>query len=762
MPSARRMCSRWPPAPSVEDESESLARELHGLSHLGDKLGVEGARARGTVDQQPIIMTMGTSTPPSTPPSVPSVPGLGKLSSDDSFGPLTPTASSRTRGRPQVHQQPSRDLHSRPGSRPPSRSRDGSLSERAPAQVTSLSCRGMGGSDHTRRGPVHKTYIYPAKSSLGRSNSARYGPATERRHYRSESNPGYHSDSISTGNNPHPPRFPPAVHENVSGKPSRPPTLAERIDDKLKQRRERRYTISVSDIEARKRAGNMMPLNTVLHSQVPASAPLSPSHEPRRVPSSRSSREQSSAPPSRTISAPTSAPLSPSQEPHRVPSSRSSREQSSDPPSRTTSIPPTRARSRSDVAASVPLQRSTSKSGSAPKPLPPNEARPGPTHGPNQPAARQTVSNKSQASSLGRSGSQSSSASSSQHQSTPQPPISGLCLSPCPRSIPISGYQDWYTLKGLEHLDICPSCMSQIAHSRFRNFFNPSLSKPANQKTHCAFANPWTRLAWTQMIKKQHDSLEMLYQMTRPPPGTKPCPGRIVTEQTWHRIIDPDTGLYLPRFHICSSCARNARVLMPAHRDTFPPSSEPQARVCTFVTTSPRLEQYINLLDISATQAETTHSRPNIRDLLSYARRKVVLRDCRRDRPIFATWHYIPSLPELCVCEDCYDEVIWPLARSHRRIARLFTTDMRLLPGDGPGSRCREASCQLYSQRMRAKFRDAVDRDDFAALKSLAMQRVEAERRFRDRREELIHAEERGFDCQEEMRKAVVEWRRWE
>ena len=304
--------------------------------------------------------------------------------------------------------------------------------------------------------------------------------------------------------------------------------------------------------------------------------------------------------------------------------------------------------------------------------------------------------------------------------------------------------------------------MSQIAHSRFRGFFIPSLAKAPNQKTRCAFGNAWIRLAWTQMIKKQHDSLEMLYQMTRPPPGTRACPGRIVADQPWYRIIDPDTGVYLPRFHICGSCARNVRVLMPSHRDTFQLNPEPQERICDFVTSSPRFVQYIDLLDSAASRAEADPSRrPDLRDFLAYARRKVVLRDCRRDRPAMSTWHYIPSLPELSVCEDCYDEVVWPLAKAHRPIARMFSTSMRLLPGDGP-NRCREASCQLYSPRMRAWFRDTVVKDDLASLRSVALRRFEAERRFKDRREELLIAEERGYDCDVEMKKAVEEWRKWE
>ena len=63
---------------------------------------------------------------------------------------------------------------------------------------------------------------------------------------------------------------------------------------------------------------------------------------------------------------------------------------------------------------------------------------------------------------------------------------------------------------------------------------------------------------------------------------------------------------------------------------------------------------------------------------------------------------------------------------------------------------------------MRARFRDAVAKEDFGALKAIALRRFEAERRFKDRREELLDAEKRGYNCDEELRKAVEEWRRWE
>ena len=739
MPSSRSVRFHYPPPPCVEEEPASLARELHGSTKLGEKPGFEGARARGTVDQYPVIVTL-DSPGSSTPPSDPSVPGLGNVSSDDSTGPRTPpppsvpepvvrtrsesqstdrprppssVAPSKSRGRPppQVHQS-SRESNPPRQSREPSHVRESHSARNDNAAYVTPHSSQRTGIDRSHSGPTYRrTYKYPIRTSMGRSNSARHSSSNIRPSYerqRTESSSGYLSDSATTRSRVSSRYASPAsniANKQAAGIAQGVPTLAERIEEKLRQRQAVRESGSSSDPETR--TANVKPLNTT---KVPSSS-SKPQAPPQGLHRDSSTRSREHPP---TSNVPSAAP----------------------PPSSSRTASRSRSGSKSYSADDAPTKSSS----------PPRRA--GSVKFQDNPPKR----------------SSSSQPSSSRTTETVQRPSSaaGLCISPCPRSIPAAGHQDWYTLKGLTHLDICPSCMNQIGHSRFHDFFVPSLPKPQNQKTRCAFANPWTRLAWAQMIKKKHDSLEMLYQMTRPPPGSRPCTGRIVTDQTWHRIIDPDTGTYLPRFQICSSCARNVRILMPSHRDTFPASAEPQERVCDFVTTSPRFVRFIDLLDSAAARAEEDPTRrPDPREFLAYARRKTAFRDCRRDRPTLSTWHYIPSLPELSVCEDCYDEVVWPLARAHYPIARMFSTSMRLLPGDGP-SRCREASCQLYSGRMRARFRDAVAKEDFGALKAIALRRFEAERRFKDRREELLDAEKRGYNCDEELRKAVEEWRRWE
>ncbi|CAG8126577.1 unnamed protein product [Penicillium salamii] len=792
----RRVRVQWPPAPCVEEEPQSLSRELDGLSKLGDKPGAEGVHFRGAIDQYPILVSATPPPPSVSPDSLSNVPGLGHMSSsDESLGPATPplhepvirntvrfkdedaptptpapapvpqrtVSQSRSQStRPPQPQQHKREPSVQRESRHSSHYRENPASRPImPVEYGSQALRSESPPDRPApRAPVpEKKDLAPPKSSLARSNSARPAPPVQRQlpeRLRNEHGSGYLSDSATSSSKPPVHRSEAPVQAPVPTAPVLPvpngPTLADRIEEKLRQRQERqeqRDPGHVSDTEGHKSTTaakiSNIAIPILFPHPAPATAPHSPTRE-SRAPNQRVQQEpQTSRLRAQSVTAPPARAMSECRPP---PPSRPLPEMMEKSKLLPTLVPvqPVSAPPTTDRSMVQPASRHTSTTHSSPD--------------------RSTVQSSSRHPSATRSSPERSTVPStaSRHPSTsPQRPNStGMGLSPCPRTIAVAGYQDWYTLKGLTHLDICPSCMSQIAHSRYRDFFIPSLAKPANQKTRCAFANAWTRLAWAQMIKKQHDSLELLYQMTRPPPGSRGCPGRIVAEQPWYRVYDPETNSDLSNFHVCNSCVRNVRILMPAHRDTFTQNPEPAERICDFVTSSPRFVKFIDLLDASASRAEADRARrPDTRDFLSYARRKAVLRDCRRDRPTLSTWHFIPSLPEMCVCEDCYDEVVWPLARVHRPIARMVTTSMRILPGDAPG-RTREASCQLYSPRMRAKFREAVARDDLGMLESIAKRRIEAERRFMDRREELLEASGRGYDCDEEMRKAVDEWRRWE
>ncbi|EFW19306.1 conserved hypothetical protein [Coccidioides posadasii str. Silveira] len=327
-------------------------------------------------------------------------------------------------------------------------------------------------------------------------------------------------------------------------------------------------------------------------------------------------------------------------------------------------------------------------------------------------------------------------------------------LSPCPRSIPMAGYREWYTFIGLTHLDICPSCASQIEATRFRDLFIPSLPKPADAKIRCSFSQPWARLAFVQTMKLGLNHLELLYQITRPPIGGQPCTGRVPSLQSWYRVSDLETGRTISDFNACSACFRNLSILMPSLRDSFRPGPIGQERICDLRTDSTRFIQYLDLFDAAVTRSfHDPHRYIDLRDFIRYAKRKNKMYDCPRDHIVVGSWHYIPELPEFTICEDCYDDVVWPIANGP--IANRITRTLQRLPGGG-----KQASCYLYSPRMRAKFREAVKLGDFGSLKAAVLKRYGVETKFRERKKLLLEDVARGYDRDRDLRLNAEGWKR--
>lgn len=293
MSSSRSVRFRWPPVPCVEEEPASLARELHGLSKLSEKPGVEGTCRRGTVDQYPVILAPDSPLPtPTTPPSDLATPGLGNVSSDDSSsGPRTPSpqvpepavrsraqsndplrlpppsVSSRSRSRaPQAPQQlPVPDQQPARQRRPQSPSRDRDSGRREVGYFPPNTTRGL----PTQQGPQDRGFNLtnqlasqaPASSPLGRSNSVRTGNSTAptaSTRQRSEPNSGYQSDSSTARGRLSSHVTSPPVSTSSSQmqvkRSSDAPTLSERIEEKLRLRHELRELGSDSDSEAPRRS----------------------------------------------------------------------------------------------------------------------------------------------------------------------------------------------------------------------------------------------------------------------------------------------------------------------------------------------------------------------------------------------------------------------------------------------------------------------------------------------------------------------------
>ena len=116
----------------------------------------------------------------------------------------------------------------------------------------------------------------------------------------------------------------------------------------------------------------------------------------------------------------------------------------------------------------------------------------------------------------------------------------------------------------------------------------------------------------------------------------------------------------------------------------------------------------------------------------------------------------MPQIPELTVCEECYDEVIWPLIEAGSALAGRFNRTLQLVASSNVG-----VSCQLYSRRTRKVFEEACRRDDFTGLRNAALHRWRVEREVQARRARLRQLggrEERATEAE----RIELEWRDWE
>ena len=348
-------------------------------------------------------------------------------------------------------------------------------------------------------------------------------------------------------------------------------------------------------------------------------------------------------------------------------------------------------------------------------------------------------------------------------------------LPPCPRSSPVAGCQDWFTVNQVSDINICPACMATLGSSRFRDIFVPSLPRP-DQKIRCSMSRSWMRIAFIQAVRQRRTPQEMtqvFYDLTHLPESTRPCPGKEPETRKWYQLIDPYDKSIVPGFELCTHCVRNVDLVFPQLTGTFErTSSLLQERVCNLNTQSKRFLGYIDQLDKAASRFDNGKLRkPDVQDLAKYARRVAHIHDCPRDNMMFATdWHFMPDLPEFTICAECFEELVRPII--DKPIARDFCRRPKPLPplsSSLPGSvgsssallPAGATSCQLYSARMRKVFQEAVRANDYPSLRQAAVQRHDAEVRCQTRHREMVQ-DRSGRDRKEEILKNVEVWRTWE
>ncbi|KAI1608089.1 hypothetical protein EDD36DRAFT_104983 [Exophiala viscosa] len=333
----------------------------------------------------------------------------------------------------------------------------------------------------------------------------------------------------------------------------------------------------------------------------------------------------------------------------------------------------------------------------------------------------------------------------------------------CPRSTPVSGLHDWYTIRDMPYLDFCPTCMSFLGATRFRDHFIPSMSRDPRQPVMCAMNRPWVRLAWMQSIKHDKKDLHLVWDMSTPPPQeTKPCAGSKPDLRKWHHLEDPRTKRPIDGFDICSACVRNIDIVFPKLRSRLfdRPSNKPnQEKICGLNISSKHFWSLLAELERLAERWSREHFRQkDVQDFADYVRRISRHRECAKNNMLGnVSWHFIPELPEFTICEECYEEVVWPIR--DRPIAKDVSRTLKLVPNLRRSHSVPGTSCQLYSDRMRRIFHEAVSKNDFEGLKTAAKQRISTEHWLWEMNKLYEADQRRGIDRRTELENNNSIWR---
>lgn len=334
-------------------------------------------------------------------------------------------------------------------------------------------------------------------------------------------------------------------------------------------------------------------------------------------------------------------------------------------------------------------------------------------------------------------------------------------LPDCPRTKPVAGMADWLTLTRTD-FNICPTCYGGVfAQSEFRSHFLPVL-RPTDEPITCDFgSSPWYRIAWLLTLKHEKLDLRLFYRVANVAASspTGPCPGNRKATGNWLTVIDPYTRRPVAEFAACYQCAMTVEALLPNLTGLFVQSSghsQPTREVCAlhFTPKSKQFVQYFDAFETTSEKAALTDQEPDVTGLAQELRQLSVGRACREDSPVHnGYWHIMQSVPELKVCDACFNEVVRPKIAEGNSIARNFFTQPQQLTA---------ATCQLYSPRMREVFEKACRRRDREYLERKVLERRAVERDICDKLLQLDRSPNNDARLDKQMELLVENWKKWE
>lgn len=254
-------------------------------------------------------------------------------------------------------------------------------------------------------------------------------------------------------------------------------------------------------------------------------------------------------------------------------------------------------------------------------------------------------------------------------------------------------------------------------------------------------------------LKEKRRDLDLIFSLASITDTELPCPGDHEAVRTWYGILNKRADGFISNLYICERDLLYLEALMPTLRGHFQRVDSSSARLCSFRLTSRRFPQYLDtLLDIHERAIMSRSGTPDLTPFVELASEHAWKRECLRDATFLnGMWHTLPGLPELTICEECYDAVVYPEVKRGSRLADNVTRALGFVHGEaefaGEGN-----SCQLYSPRMRRIWARAVQDDDvtYLARKVRERRRMQREldsqqRSLRRMLEDAVREREEGY-----------------
>ncbi|KAL4882190.1 hypothetical protein BJY04DRAFT_217511 [Aspergillus karnatakaensis] len=261
----------------------------------------------------------------------------------------------------------------------------------------------------------------------------------------------------------------------------------------------------------------------------------------------------------------------------------------------------------------------------------------------------------------------------------------------------------WYHPRSAPDLTICEHCYNDFAfHTPFKDAFQPFNPLTLSQRR-CILGYFQSRAVWAEALLQKSLPIwtSSMTAFTQTPACTLEIPVGTLTYQI--------TGV--ANFDICQSCY--VGLIQPYGLSHFfhrlPPSNTTaEPRACDLNPAHPRFASYAYKLDEALITATFSV-------FANYVSRTSTLTPCPGINLVKGRQWY--GLPECRICPSCYEDVIRNTSLSHHFPDRPETLSTSRLGEPG-------VNCDMFSARMRGKYRSACENNDFSTFLQFASYRA--------------------------------------